>query len=371
MLTWVEVDKKAIEHNLKQFKKLIGPKTLLMPVVKSNAYGHGIVEVAKICQHSQDVSRICVVNLDEALLLIKNGIKKPILILSFYELDEKKLKTAIQNKVIFPVYTEDQILTLNKIGQQLKKRVFVHLKIDAGTTRIGVLPNQALTFAKKISGLSNLYLEGIWSHFASSESDPVFTKKQLAVFNNAVEQIEKEGIEVPVKHFACSAATTLHSNTHFNAVRLGLSTYGLYPDEKSRKKINLKPALSLNTKIVHVKTVPKNTKISYGGTYTTKQPSKIAVLPIGYWDGIDRKLSNKGEVIIKGVKCPIRGRVCMNLTMVDVTEVKDPKAGDKVTVVGRQGTANISIDDLAYLIGTINYEVVDRINPLIPRVIIK
>lgn len=369
MLTWVEVSRSAIKHNLAEFKRLIGRQVLLMPVVKSNAYGHGIIEVAKICDADKNVDRICVVNLDEALLLIKNGIKKPILILSFYELDIKKLKIAVQNGIIFPVYREDQILALNKVGRQLKKRVTIHLKIDTGTTRIGLLPNQALDFAKKISRLSNLYFEGIWSHFASSESDPIFTNKQLIVFNQVVEQIEKEGIVMPIKHFACSAATTLHKNTHFNAVRLGLNTYGLYPDEKSRKNINLKPALSLNTKIVQVKTVPKNTRISYGGTYLTKQSTKIAILPIGYWDGIDRKLSNRGEVIIRGVRCPIRGRVCMNLTMIDVTKVKNVKAGDKCTVIGHQGNVSISVDDLSHLIGTINYEIVDRINPLIPRIV--
>ncbi len=371
MLTWVEVSKSAIKHNLAQFKRLIGRQVLLMPVVKSNAYGHGMVEVAKICDTDKNVSRICVVNLDEALELIKNGIKKPILILSFYELDEKKLKTAIKNKVAFPVYTEDQLVVLNKIAKQLKTKAVVHLKIDSGTTRIGVLPNQAVIYAKKISKLNNLYLEGIWSHFASSENDPVFTKKQLDLFDNIIKQVEKEGIVIPVKHFACSAAMILHKDTHFNAVRLGLSTYGLYPDEKSRKKISLKPALSLNTKIIQVKNIPSDTKISYGGTYTTKQPTKIAILPIGYWDGIDRKLSNVGEVIIKGQKCPIRGRVCMNLTMVDVTKIQNVKIGDKATIIGSQGNTSVSADDLTRLIGTINYEVVDRINPQIPRIITK
>lgn len=369
MLTWVEVNRQAIEYNLKQFRKMIGNKTLLMPVVKSNAYGHGMVEVAKICDSSKNVSRICVANLDEALVLIKIGIKKPILILSFYELDEKKLKIAIQNRVIFPIYRDDQIDVLNKIAKKLKTITLVHLKIDTGTTRIGVLPNQAVNYAKKISQLKNLFLEGIWSHFASSESNPIFTNKQLVVFKKVLKEIEKDGLVIPVKHFACSAATTLHPDSHFNAVRLGLSTYGLYPDAKSRKKILLKPALSLNTKIIQVKTVPAKTKISYGGTYVTKHPTNLAVLPVGYWDGIDRKLSNAGEVIVRGKKCPIRGRVCMNLMMIDVTKVKNIKAGDKATIIGRQGKESISVDDLTNLIGTINYEVVDRINPLIPRII--
>lgn len=369
MLTWVEVSRAAIKHNLAQFKRLIGRQILLMPVVKSNAYGHGIIEVAKICDGDKNVARMCVASLDEALNLIKNGIKKPIIILSFYELDDKKLKIAIKHKTIFPVYTEDQIIKLNKIARQLKTTALVHLKIDTGTTRIGTLPNQALAYVKKISKRSNLYLEGIWSHFASSENDPVFTHKQSNIFNKILKKIEKEGIDIPLKHCACSASTTLHPDTRFNAVRVGLSTYGLYPDKKSRKKISLKPALSLNTKIIQLKTVPANTSISYGRTYTTKQSTKIAVLPVGYWDGIDRKLSSKGEAIIGGKKCPIRGRVCMNLTMIDVTKIKNVKVGDTATIIGRRGNAVVSADDLARIIGTINYEVVDRINPLIKRVI--
>ena len=371
MLTWVEVSKSAIKHNLAQFKRLIGSQVLLMPVVKSNAYGHGIVEVAKICDGDKNVDRICVIDLNEALELISNGIKKPVMILSFYELDEKKLKIAIQHKVIFPVYSKDQINCLNKVASRLRTKVAIHLKIDTGTTRVGILPNQAVTFVKKISKLRYLYLEGIWSHFASSESDHAYTQKQLAIFNKVVEVIEKEGTIIPIKHFACSAATALHPVARFNAVRLGLSTYGLYPDKKSKENITLKPALSLNTKIIQVKTVPTNTKVGYGGTYTTKQPTKIAVLPMGYWDGIDRRLSNIGEVIVKGKKCPIRGRICMNLTMIDVTKIKNVKTGDTVTFIGRQGKEYISADEVANKVGTINYELVDRINPQIKRIITK
>ena len=371
MLTWVEVSKSAIKHNLAQFKRLIGRNVMLMPVVKSNAYGHGMVEVAKICDGDKNVDRICVIDLNEALTLLANGIKKPIMILSFYELDNEKLKLAIVGKVVFPVYSEDQLVHLNTLANQLKTKVAIHLKIDTGTTRVGILPNQASDFVKKISKLKYLYLEGIWSHFASSESDHIFTQSQLSVFNDVTKELEKEGIVIPVKHFACSAAIALHPIARFNAVRLGLSTYGLYPDQKSRKDISLKPALSLNTKIIQVKTVSKNTKVGYGGTYTTKQPTKIAVLPVGYWDGIDRRMSNVGEVIIQGIKCPIRGRICMNLTMVDVTKVKNVKVGDTVTLIGRQGKQEISADDVAQKISTINYELVDRINPLITRIITK
>lgn len=370
MLTQVVINRKAIEHNLKQFKTLIGKDVLLMPVVKSNAYGHGIIEVAKICDLSFFVDRICVVNLDEAILLINSGIKKPIMVLSFYELDTQTIKIAIKHGIIFPVYLAEQIHFLNGLAKTLNRGVKVHLKIDTGTTRIGVMPNEALAFAKNITALKNLELEGIWSHFSSSEDDFEYTKKQQNTFKKVIDELEKNDVYIPIKHFACSAATIFHKNAHFGAIRLGLSLYGLYPNEKSKKNIKLQPALSWKTKIIQLKNVEPNTKIGYGGSYTTKKKSKIAILPIGYWDGLDRKLSNIGQVIINGIKCPIRGRICMNLTMVDVTKIKTIKVGDVTVIIGKQGDSTISADDLAKQIGTINYEVVDRINPLLPRIIV-
>ncbi len=369
MLTQVVIKRKAIEHNIKQFKNLVGKDILLMPVVKSNAYGHGMIEVAKICDLNSFVDRICVVNLDEAIILINSGIKKPIMILSFYELDIKKIKIAIKHGVIFPVYLLEQITFLNNAAKNLGCDVSVHLKIDTGTTRIGVAPIDALAFAQNICKLRNLYLEGAWSHFASSEDEFEYTKKQQLIFEKTIGVLEKNGVHIPIKHFACSAATILHKTARLNAVRLGLSLYGLYPNQKSQKNIELLPALSLNTKIIQVKSVEAKTKVGYGGTYTTKHKSIIAVLPVGYWDGIDRKLSNAGQVIVSGIKCPIRGRICMNLMMIDVSKIKNVKVGDEVVIIGNKGNVAIGADDLAKQIGTINYEVVTRINPLLPRII--
>ncbi len=369
MLTWVEVNKQAIEHNLRQFKKLIGPKTLLMPVIKSNAYGHGLIEVAKICNQSKEVNRICVVSLDEATTLIKSGIRKQFVVLGFYELDKTQISLAIKHKVVFPVYRLDQINFINKIAKANKSRAIVHLKIDIGTTRIGILPKDALAFAKKIKQLKNLELEGIYGHFASSEDDKTFTNQQQTTFEQVVQELKANQIEIPIQHLACSAATTFYKQSHFNAVRLGLSLYGLYPSAPATKIVKLKPALSLNTKIVQVKNIPPNTKIGYGGTYSTKKNTRLAVLPVGYWDGLDRRMGNNAEVLVKGKRCPVRGRICMNLTMVDVSGVKNVKAGDTVTIIGQQGSQKISANDIATNIGTINYEVVDRINPLIKRIV--
>jgi len=370
MFTWLEVDARAIQYNLKQFRKLIGPKVLLMPVVKANAYGHGFLLVAKICQQAKEVDRICVVNLDEAIELIKAGTtQKPIIILSFYDLDKAKLLKAIGRGVIFPIYRLDQAQALNKIGRLLNKKVKVHLKIDTGASRLGVLSKQAVDFAKKIKKYKFLNLEGLWSHFASSEESRAYTEKQIKIFNKVSEDLEKADIKIPIKHFACSAATALYQEAHFNAVRLGISLYGLYSAALARSKIKLKLALSWYTKIIQIKILSKGTRIGYGGTYIAKQETKLAILPIGYWDGYDRRFSNKGYVLIRGKKCPVRGRVCMNLTMVDVSGVSKIKVGDKATLIGRDRGQKITIDDLAKWADTINYEIADRINPFLPRIL--
>lgn len=367
--TWVEVDSQAINHNLAQFKKIIGSNKLLMPVVKANAYGHGIIEVAKICDQSREVDRICVVNDDEALLLVKSGIKKPILIIGFYDCDdEHEMYSLAKAGVIFAIYRDDQIRLLNKVGERAGVKISVHLKVDCGTARIGVLPIDALAVSKKITAQKYLQLEGMWSHFASSESDEVYTKKQHEIFQKTTTKIEQAGIKIPIKHMACSASTVLFSLKQYNAARVGISTYGLHPSPNTKSKINLKPALSWHTRIIQVKTLPKGSKISYGGTYTAKAAITLAVLPVGYYDGYDRGMSNVAKVIIKGKLCPIRGRICMNLCMADITGIKGVKAGDVATLIGKDGKTRVSTEDLANWAGTINYEIVDRINPLIPRI---
>jgi len=368
MLTWLEIDAQAIRHNLRQFKKMIGRQIMLMPVIKANAYGHGLLTIAKICQNSSDADRICVVNLDEALELIKNKLtKKPVMVLSFFDKDKEKLFLAVKNSIIFPLYNLKDAEILNRMGERLNKKIKVHLKIDTGTSRLGILPDEVLPFANKLKKYKNLYLEGIWSHFASSEDDLAYTKKQHKIFVSVCSNLEKNGFQIPVKHIACSAAST-YDFVRETAVRLGLGTYGLYSGNQNPGLLNLKPALAWYTTVIQVKSLPKGSKIGYGGTYITCKDLKIAVLPVGYWDGYDRRLSNCGKVIIKGKICSVVGRICMNICMVDVTGLA-VKAGDRVILVGQEKNKSISIDDLAKWCGTINYEVVDRINPLLPRVV--
>jgi alanine racemase len=369
-LTWVEINKSALNYNIAQFRKLIGPDKLLMPVIKSNAYGHGFLEVAQILNQNKEVDRICVVSLDEAIKLINAKIKKPILIIGFYNLDKNLLKRAIQNNVIFTLYDLKQAEVLNNIAKHLHKNVKIHLEIDTGASRTGILPEDTLMFLKKLKKFTHLELEGIWSHFASSEEDSTYTYYQLNRFRELIQKLEKNRINIPIKHMACSASSILYHDSLFNGIRLGLSLYGLYPSNKTKKKINLKPVLSWYTKIIQIKYLPKNTKIGYGGTYITKRKTKLAIIPVGYWDGYNRLFSNKAQVLIKAKKCPIRGRICMNLSMVDITNIKNVKVGDKVILIGKSKNQQITADDLAQLAFTINYEIVTRINPLIPRFLV-
>jgi len=375
--TWVEISKSAIKHNIQQYKKILKPSTQLMTVVKSNAYGHGMAGFAKLAV-KYGIDWLGVVNLDEALELRKHGIKAPILVLGYYPLDKRLLTRAIRRNISLVVYSVEQLKLLNRIGKSISKKVKVHLKIDTGTSRLGVLVKDALPFVVKVSKFKNIEIEGIFSHFAASEENQKFTLQQLKSFNRLIKRIESRGIKIPLKHFACSAAVLVQPQSHFNLVRIGIASYGLWPSyltkricQKKYPHFNLKPVLSLYTKIVQLKILPKGTFIGYGCTYKTKRKTKLAILPIGYWEGFDRHLSHKGRVIIKDKFCQVLGRVCMNLIMVDATNVPNLKVGERVVIIGKQGRKEISVEELAQKIGTINYEIVTRINPLLPRIYVK
>jgi len=367
--TWLEINKSAINYNLRQFRKLIGPDKLLMPVIKSNAYGHGFLEVAHICDYNKEVDRICVVSLEEAIKLIDAKIKKPILIIGFYEFNTQMIRKAIRHKVIFTVYHIQQVQILNHIAQQMKRIVKIHLEIETGVSRTGIMPQNIFSFIQNLKKYKNIQLEGIWSHFASSEDNPQYTQYQLAQFQKIIAQLEQNKINIPLKHMACTASSILYQESILNGIRLGLGLYGLYDNKNIQKKIKLQPALSWYTTIIQIKELPPQTKIGYGGTYTTKKKTKLAIIPIGYWDGYDRSFSNKAQVIINNKKCPIRGRICMNLSMIDITKVPRTKIGDKVILIGQSQNQVITAEDLAQWQKTINYEVVTRINPLLPRIV--
>jgi alanine racemase len=365
MLSWVEINKSHILHNLRQYRKVIGQERLLMPVVKSNAYGHGLVEIAKLIDSVKIADKICVANSDEAHILIKNHIHSPIFILSYWE--KEVIKKITGNNIELAVYNYEQA----KFLSSLKKKIKIHLKVDTGTSRLGILDKDFISFVKKIRKLPNINISGIFTHFANSEEDNNFTREQTEKLEKIKIALNNLGLQNIQYHAACSAAVMSNNNTFFDGLRLGLGMYGYWPSLHSKilaakyyPWFRLKPALSWKTKIIQIKELPKNTFIGYGCSYLTKNKTKIAILPIGYNEGYDRGLSNQGLVYIKGRKCPVLGRICMNLTMIDASKLNKININEQVELMGK----NITPEDVAAKINTINYEVITRINPLLPRV---
>jgi len=374
--SWVEINKKVLQHNIEQFQKLIGDKIKLVAIVKANAYGHGLVEVAKIAVSSK-VNWLGVDSIDEALKLRKAGIDAPILILGYTLLS--KLKEVIKYDLRQVVYNKETIVELAKQATKQKKKVKIHLKVETGTLRQGLRKDELLELARFIKKHSQIQIEGIYTHYANIEdtTDYGYAQLQLKRFKQAVDLLEKNGIKVPIKHTACSAAIILFPETYFNMVRLGISMYGLWPSKETfvstqekNRQINLEPVLTWKTRIAQIKNIKAGDPVGYGLTERVSRDSKIAVLPVGYWDGYDRKLSGIGNVLIKGKRCKLLGRVCMNMIVVDVTDIVDAKLEDEVIILGKQGKEEITVEEIAQKIGTINYEVVTRINPLIPRIIV-
>ncbi len=346
-----------------------------MAVVKSNAYGHGLVEVAKIVKG--DADWFGVDNINEALALRKAGIKKPILVLGYTRQD--RLKDAVKNNISVVAYNIETIKALKKCATA-KYPARIHIKIETGLARQGVHLSELLMFVRWIKELRHVVVEGISTHYANIEdtTDHTFANQQLNHFHDAIALLKQEGLEPKWIHTACSAAALVVPETRFNLIRLGISLYGLWSSDQTREEaerrrlgIQLAPVLTWKTVIAQVKQVPKNAPVSYGLTERVRRDSLIAVLPIGYWDGFDRVgMSSKGEVLIRGKRCKIIGRVCMNMCMADVTDVPGVSLEDEVVLIGKQGKEIISAEQLADAAGTINYEIVTRINPMILRRII-
>ncbi|MDD4995485.1 MAG: alanine racemase [Patescibacteria group bacterium] len=375
MKVWVEIIKNNLIYNLQTFRSIIGPKVALMSVVKSNAYGHGMIEVAKIAEPHADWFGVD--SIDEALALKAAGIAKPILILGYTM--NGRLTDVVENGFAQTVYNRDTIKNLGELSKKINKKVNLHFKIETGTSRQGIGETDLMDRIAIVKQYSNLVIQGLSTHYANIEdtTDHSFAKSQLEKFNDAIKKLSEQGIEVPMKHTACSAATILFPETHFDLVRVGISQYGLWSSKETfvsangeARKIDLKPVLTWKTVVSQVKSVPVSTPVGYGLTEKVSRDSRLAVLPIGYWDGFDRRLSSVGNVLIRGKRCKVLGRVCMNMIIVDATDLPEIKAEDEVVLIGRQGSEEITADEMAQKISSINYEVVTRINPLIKRKIV-
>lgn len=374
-LIWVELEKKALLKNLQTFSGLLGKGTKLCPVVKSNAYGHGALETSRTVQDSGLAGWLAVNSADEGLALRRNGIRMPLLVLGYVPLE--RLSEAVLHDLRLTVYNRETVMKLRSV--KTRKKIYLHIKLETGTNRQGVDLKQALELAKVIKGSKNLVLEGYSTHFANIEdtTDRSFAGRQLMRYQMMLEELEKKGFAAPVNHIACTAASLVFPQTRLQLARVGIGLYGLWPSRETMvslkehgSKLALHPVLSWKTRVAQVKTVEAGEYIGYGCTFRTSRRTRIAVLPVGYYDGYDRKLSNTAYVLIKGKRAPVRGRVCMNLCMADITDIPGVRPEDEVVLLGKQGKEHLPAEQLAQWIGTINYEVVTRINPALPRIIV-
>lgn len=364
-LTWVEVNLNAISHNINQIKSLVEKKgSKLLAVVKDNAYGHGAIEIANLASKIP-VYMLGVATLDEAIELRQAGIESPILVLGTMLPDHAE--DIIKNDIIQTVCDLNICKPLAETAKKLHKKAKVHVKVDTGMGRIGIYYEDAVNFIKTIRQFSELNIEGLFTHFAVSDTEKDYTNLQIERFRSVISIIEKNGIHIPIKHAANSSAIINFPQSYFNMVRPGIAIYGIYPCQNPKIKLELKPALELKTRIIYLKEVPPGFSLSYGRTYVTQKTTKVATLAIGYGHGFNRKLSNKGEVIIRGKKAPIIGTICMDQSLCDVTHIQDVSVGDEVIVIGRQRDEEITADDLSHKIGTISYEILCNINERIPR----
>ncbi len=371
-LSYLEISKDNLIHNIKQFRGLLKDKTKIVAVIKANAYGHGDREVAKIL--SSHVDYFQVDSIEEAER-VRNVSKKPILIFGF--LNEDGVKRAIKINAILSAFDLIHLLKINRIASVLKKKVKIHLAVDSYLGREGIMPSQVENIIKEIENLNNIILDGVYSHFANIEDtmNSTHANRQIDTYHKCVEIFKANGYKDIHTHISATSGILVYEkgdNLH-SIVRLGIGLYGMWPSEHieylNKKKIILKPVLKWVTHVAQVKIIPANYPIGYGLTYITKKATKIAIIPQGYADGLTRSMSNNGAFLIKGKKVKILGRVAMNMTVVDVSHIKDVKEGDEVVIIGLQGKARITAEEVAKHMGTINYEVTTKISALLPRVI--
>ena len=360
--TWVEINLAGLEHNYKQIRKAISRATGIIACVKADAYGHGAGPVSQRLV-SLGVEYLAVASIDEAITLRKEGIKTPILVLGMVL--PAYVSPLFKYGITQTVCTWDLAEAISKHAAYFKKQAKIHIKVDTGMGRLGFAYNEAYDLVREIAKLKFLKIEGIFTHFPSADSDMAFTRHQVDIFNKLITRLEKSGIRIPMHHAANSMGILHYKNSHLNFVRPGLILYGLYP--KKGLKIDLRPVMSLKTKVVFTKRVSKGEGISYGHSYHTKKDTTIVTLPIGYGDGYPRSLSNKADVLIAGQRFKISGKVCMDHILVDVGDAR-VGTGDEAVLIGASASERVGAEELARLIDTISYEIVCGIGGRVPRI---
>lgn len=374
-LVWIELDADRPDHNLGEVRRASGFKGLHCAVVKSNAYGHGVREMVPLLTKAD---WLAVNSLEEGLELRQMGEQRPVLLMGHVPLS--RIDEARQADLRFIFCNIETLRAIRELPPS-EKQVLLHMKVETGTWRQGVPPDDAVFMAGKISEMPGVVLEGIYTHFANIEDtlNHQYAEMQLDTFQRVLDALKDAGLTPPVIHTACTAAAILFAKTHFSMIRTGIGLYGLWPSRETRLSAessgctvpDLKPVLSWKTKIVQIKEVPAASFIGYGGTHRTTRNSRIAVLPVGYADGYRRSLGNAAWVLIAGRRAPVLGRVCMNLCMVDITDIHGTYLEDEVVLLGRSGSEEITAEMLGQWMGTINYEVVTGISSLLPREVVK
>lgn len=384
--TWIEIDAVSLRRNAEQFLRLLPPETRLMAVVKSNAYGHGLVQAARLLaesritnQESQKTNRsrdseflirdsrlwFGVDSVTEALRLRREGIRQPILVLG-YTLPARLGEAAAHNIAL----TVSTFGTLKAVSA-LRARPAVHIKIDTGMHRQGFLPSETFKLLNLLKR-SGLRPEAVYTHFAAAKdpADRRYTERQLSVFGLVIADMERAGYGGLLRHAAASGGALLFPESRLDMVRVGMGLYGYWPSAESRQTtVTLRPIMTWKTIISEVKNIPRGALVGYDGTERVKRPTRIAVLPVGYWHGIDRGLSGQGTVLVRGRRARMLGRISMDMTVADVTDIPGVRAGDDAVLIGRQGREAIWADEIGEKIGTTAYEILTRINPLIRRVV--
>jgi alanine racemase len=367
--TWVEVDLSAIANNSRQVQALVGPGVRILASLKADAYGHGALKVARTVLHN-GATMLGVATVSEATPLREAGISAPILVFGYVPLWQ--MREAIRLRLTMALYAIESAQALSRTALALGETVKVHVKVDTGMGRLGIRAEQTenvLQLVYEIMHLPGLDLEGIFTHFAMADSsDLAHARLQLNRFQHVLQVLAEKGIRPPLVHAANSAAILSLPEAHFDMVRPGIALYGLDPSAEVRLPEGFRPALSFKTQVAQVKVIPEGECISYGCTYTTERPTTVAVLPVGYADGFRRAPTNWGSVLIHGLEVPLLGRVCMDQCMVDVSRIPQTRVGDEVILIGRQGNAALTAEQVAQRLGTINYEVVSEILARVPRV---
>jgi len=370
--TRAEIDLTAFRHNLQNLRKYLDPQTRIMAIVKADAYGHGAVSCARIAVESGAANYLGAGVIEEGIELRENGLNAPILILGSIFPDEAE--DLVRHNLATILCTQPLAQALSKEAEKQDKTVSVHIKVDTGMNRLGISPENLPTLLDQVRNLKNLKIEAVSTHFSSADDEDLsVTQAQLEKFQTALTILQKEGVHTPIVHCANTSALFKFPESHFNMVRPGLILYGVLPSPYLRPVIDqgenpFQPVMQWKSQIILLKPIAKNQPVSYSGSFTTQRDSLIATLPIGYADGLHRMLSNKMDVLIRGRRAPQVGNICMDMILIDVTDIPDVQAGDEVVIFGRQGDEMISVEELAVKGKTIPYEILCSVSKRVPRI---